>query len=110
MQRRFLPGVDSPRLPVGATQPGVRLSHASNAERRRDLVQANAYFGSRFIVASLLSAWVAVAFHVWRGLSPEAYLKVSVVLVVAPVAIAGLLTGRFIRMIGAGGQSSNSDR
>jgi uncharacterized membrane protein len=66
--------------------------------------KANAYFGFRFLAASLLSACIAVALHEWQGLSPQAYLKVSVVLLVTPVVVAGLLTSRFVRAISSGRQ------
>lgn len=58
---------------------------------------ANEYFGGRFIVASLVSA--AAALYVSRSglLSAETFLPVSVVLLGAPVAVAGILTSRFVR-------------
>jgi len=58
---------------------------------------ANAYFGRLFLAASALTSGIAVVIDLWRGISPEAYLKVSIALLVAPVAIAVLLTQRFIR-------------
>jgi hypothetical protein len=61
--------------------------------------EANAFFGSRFLSASLLSACVALAVHLYGGISPATYLKVSVVLLAAPVVAAWLLTARFIRKI-----------
>jgi uncharacterized membrane protein len=63
--------------------------------------RVNAYFGLRLLLASLLSACIAAALFAWQGLSPQAYLPVSVVLLFAPVAIAGLLTSRFVRVIRA---------
>jgi hypothetical protein len=36
-----------------------------------------------------------MALHEWRGLSPEAYLRVSVLFLVAPPVVAWVLTGRF---------------
>jgi hypothetical protein len=64
--------------------------------------EANAFFGSRFLVASLVSA--AAAWYLSRSalLSPEAYLPVSVVLLGAPVAVAGVLTTRFVGRIARG--------
>jgi uncharacterized membrane protein len=61
--------------------------------------EVNTYFGSRFLVASVLSACIAVAIHIWGGIPPATYLKVSVVLLVAPVVAAWLLTARFVRDI-----------
>jgi uncharacterized membrane protein len=70
--------------------------------------EVNAYFGVRFLVASLVSAFVAVGLFEWRGLSPAAYLDVSIALLLAPVAIAGLLTSRFVRAIQARNQTVNA--
>ena len=72
--------------------------------------KANMYFGIRFCVMSILSASIAVVLYCRQGLSPEAYLRMTVVLLVVPVLIAGLLTARFIRAIRAGSQSSNDSR
>jgi uncharacterized membrane protein len=70
----------------------------------------NAYFGVRLFVATLLSACIAVALHAWQVLSPQVYLKVSIVLLVAPVAIAWLFTARFVRVIGDGYRNSKTGR
>ena len=72
--------------------------------------EANAYFGRWLIVASMLAAGTAVALNLWRGVSPGAYLKISVVLLVAPVVVAGLLTGRFVRSWLAGGRLGGENR
>jgi uncharacterized membrane protein len=71
--------------------------------------EVNAYFGLRFLLSSLLPACIAVALFEWHGLSPQAYLPVSVGLLLAPVVVAGLLTSRFARAIRGGRQPSNSD-
>lgn len=58
--------------------------------------EANAFFGRRFIVACAVSA-VAALFLARPGLlAPDAFLPVSVVLLGAPVAVAGVLTSRFV--------------
>jgi len=72
--------------------------------------EANAYFGLRFLVASILSACIAVVLHEWRGIAPATYLKVSIVLLAAPVVVAGLLTARFVHSIGAKCPPSNLRR
>ena len=59
--------------------------------------EANAYFGRWFVVTSLVAAVAAVTMYLWRGVSPEAYLRLSVVLMVAPVAVTILLTSLFVR-------------
>jgi len=64
---------------------------------------ANAHFGSRFLLASLASAFVALALFAWPIFSPQTYLPVTVVLLTAPVALAGLLTSRFVRAKNAAG-------
>lgn len=63
--------------------------------------EANAYFGSRFLAACVLSVCIALALHVWKGIPSDAYLKVSILLIVAPVVAAWLLTARLVREIGA---------
>ena len=60
---------------------------------------ANAYFGAWLIAASALSAFVAVVLNEWRGLSPQAYMNVSILLLAAPGLIAWFLTARFIRSV-----------
>ncbi len=72
--------------------------------------EANVYFGVRFLITSILSACIAVVLHEWQGFSPATYLKVSIVLIAAPVVIAGLLTVWFVRSTGTGGQSSKGRR
>lgn len=72
--------------------------------------EANAYFGRRFLAASVFAAAAGVAIYLWGELSPETYLRVSIVLLVAPAVAAALLTGRFIRSLLAGGRSSNRSR
>ncbi len=57
----------------------------------------NAYFGVRFLVVSLLSAGISVTLYWWQGPSPQAYLRASVGLLVAPVVMAWWLTARFVR-------------
>jgi len=71
--------------------------------------EVNAYFGLRFLFASLFSACIAVALYAWQGLSAEAYLPISVILLLAPVAVAGLLTSRLVRVLRAARQSSNAE-
>lgn len=58
--------------------------------------EANALFGRRLIAASLVSA-LAALFLARPGLiSPDTFLPVSVVLLGAPVAVAGVMTSRFV--------------
>jgi len=66
--------------------------------------EANAYFAWRFLVTSVLSACIAVVLYEWRGMSPDAYMKVSIALLVAPVLFAWPLTVRFVREMVHGGK------
>ena len=63
--------------------------------------EANAYFGLRFLIGSILSACIAVALNLWRWILPATYLKVSILLLVAPAIISWLLTERYIRASGS---------
>ena len=58
--------------------------------------EANALFGRRLIAASLVSALAALFLARPGLLSPDAFLPVSVVLLGAPVAVAGVMTSRFV--------------
>jgi uncharacterized membrane protein len=68
---------------------------------------ANAYFGRWFLVVSVLAAATEVALYLWGDVSPGEYLRVSVVLLIAPVVVASLLTARFVRSRSAGGRFSS---
>jgi hypothetical protein len=56
----------------------------------------NAFFGRRFAAGSVISAAVMLAIYAWGGLSPSTYMKVSVVMLAAPIIAAVLLTERFL--------------
>jgi uncharacterized membrane protein len=72
--------------------------------------EANAYFGQWLLVMSVLAAGTAVALNLWRCVSPEVYLKISVMLLIAPVVVAGLLTGRFVRFHLTGGRFGSENK
>lgn len=59
---------------------------------------ANAYFAWRFILSAILSAVAAVTLYAWQGLAPQDYMQATIVLLVAPVIVTGMLTGRFVRL------------
>ena len=63
--------------------------------------ETNAYFGLRFLIGSIVSACLAIIVYECRCISPDMYPLVTIVLLAAPVAIAGLLTTRFVRSISA---------
>jgi uncharacterized membrane protein len=58
--------------------------------------EANAYFAGRFIIASVLSACAALILYDWRGLTPDAFMKASIALLVAPALVAWPLTVWFV--------------
>ena len=70
--------------------------------------ETNAYFGLRFIIGSIVSACLAIIVYECRCISPDMYPLVTVVLLAAPVAIAGLLTTRFVRSISTEKRPSNN--
>lgn len=64
--------------------------------------EANALFGRRLIAACTVSA-VAAAYLARPGLiGPGTFLPVSVVLLGAPVAVAGVMTSRFVARVTKG--------
>ncbi|MBP7675712.1 MAG: SdpI family protein [Thermoanaerobaculia bacterium] len=58
--------------------------------------EANALFGRRLIAASLVSALAALFLARPGLLAPDTFLPVSVVLLGAPVAVAGVMTSRLV--------------
>ena len=64
--------------------------------------EANALFGRRLIAASLVSALAALFLARPGLLAPDALLPVSVVLLGAPVAVAGVMTARFVARVTKG--------
>ena len=60
---------------------------------------ANAYFGTRLIAASLVGSAVAWLLHALRPLPPDLFLPVSLVVLVAPTLIAAVATGRYVRTL-----------
>jgi hypothetical protein len=64
--------------------------------------EANALFGRRLIAASLVSALAALFLARPGLLAPDAFLPVSVVLLGAPVAVAGVMTSRFVARVTKG--------
>lgn len=72
--------------------------------------EANAYFSWRFLVASVLSACVALVLYDWRGLSPDTFMKVSIVLLMVPVMFAWPLTVRFVREMVSRGKFTSEHR
>ena len=79
-----------PRNPVYGYRTRLTLSND------KIWYEANAYFSWRFLVAGVLSACAALLLYDWRSLSPEAFMKVSIALLVVPVAFAWPLTVRFV--------------
>ena len=61
--------------------------------------EANAYFGRALLIASVISALTILVLYRGEYLSPLTFLNVSVVVLVAPAAIAGLATSRRVRSL-----------
>jgi hypothetical protein len=61
--------------------------------------EANAYFGCRFLFASVVTCIAAVLLYRSGALEPGTYLKVTVALLVAPVLVAALLTSQYVRAL-----------
>lgn len=66
--------------------------------------EANAYFGTRFLIGTIVSVFIAIIVYECRCISLDIYPLLTVVLLAAPVTVAGLLTTRFVRAIRAGRQ------
>ena len=56
---------------------------------------ANSYFGRWFFVLSVLTSGIAVVIDLWQVISPGVYMKVSIALLVTPVAIAAIFLAAF---------------
>ncbi len=79
----------------------VLYGYRTRATLDSDLVwyEANAYFGWRFLIASVVTCIGAVFLSRSGAFAPGTYLKVSVALLVAPVLVAALLTSRYVRTL-----------
>ncbi len=56
----------------------------------------NAYFGRVFLVASLAAPFAALAISRSGVFSPDTFLPASIVVLAAPIVIAGVLTTRYV--------------
>ncbi len=88
-------------LALRKVPPNVVYGYRTRATLADERVwyQANAHFGVRLIVACLASAFAALVLAQPGVFSPETFLPVSVVLLGAPVAVAGVLTSRHVGRI-----------
>ncbi len=57
----------------------------------------NAYFGRIFLVVSLLDPFAAVAISRPGLFGPDTFLPASIVVLAAPIVVAGVLTTRYLR-------------
>jgi len=64
--------------------------------------EANAHFGRRLLVASLCGALAAYLIYRFQPFSPQTFLPISVVVLIAPTLLAALSTARYIRSISNG--------
>lgn len=60
---------------------------------------ANAYFGSRLIVACICGVVAAWALYVLKPFPPDLFLPVSLVVLVAPTLVAAVATARFVKTL-----------
>lgn len=60
---------------------------------------ANAYFGRISLIGSFVACVAAIVVTRSLGLDPGTYLVVSVVILAAPVAVATLVTSRYVRTL-----------
>jgi uncharacterized membrane protein len=86
-------------LALRKVRPNVVYGYRTRATLTdRDLwYEANAYFGSRLIVASVCGAVAGWALYVTRLLPPDVFLPASILALVAPTLVAALATSRFVR-------------
>ena len=61
--------------------------------------EANAHFGRRLVVASLCGALAAYLIYRFQPFSPQTFLPVSLVVLIAPTLLATLSTARYIRLL-----------
>ncbi|MBT9547509.1 MAG: SdpI family protein [Candidatus Sericytochromatia bacterium] len=59
--------------------------------------EVNAYFGLCLLLSSLFMGGVCLFLFAWRGLSASLFLNLSIVLMLSPVAVSGILTTVFLR-------------
>lgn len=58
---------------------------------------ANAHFGRRLLWAAFIGAAAAAVVYLWGDLSPQGFLRASMLLLVVPSGVAALLTHFFVR-------------
>ena len=61
---------------------------------------ANAYFGRGMIASTLCGTLVAYVIYRLQPFSPEVFLPVSVLVLVAPSVVAAIATARYVRTLG----------
>jgi len=59
--------------------------------------EVNAYFGLCLLLSSLFMGAVSLFLFAWRGFSASLFLNLSIVLMLSPVAVSGILTTVFLR-------------
>jgi uncharacterized membrane protein len=64
--------------------------------------EANAHFGRRLLIASLCGALAACLIYCFQPFSPQIYLPISLVVLVAPALLAALSTARYLRSMSNG--------
>jgi uncharacterized membrane protein len=59
--------------------------------------EVNAYFGLCLLLSSLFMGGVCLFLLAWRGFPASFFLNLSIVLMLSPVAVSGILTTVFLR-------------
>ena len=88
-------------LALRKVRPNVVYGYRTRATLADEGVwyEANAHFGRRLILASLAGAVAIWALWAIRPLPPDLFLPVSLLVLVAPTAVAALSTARFVGSI-----------
>ena len=88
-------------LALRKVRPNVVYGYRTRATLSDEDVcyDANAYFGSRLIVACLIGVVAAWALYVLKPLPPDLFLPVSLVVLVAPTLVAAVATARFVKTL-----------
>ncbi len=79
----------------------VAYGYRTRATMADDAVwyEANAHFGRGLLVASAVSAVLILAAYRSQSLSPDAFLKASLAILVVPSLVAALATGRYVKRL-----------
>jgi uncharacterized membrane protein len=91
-------------LALRKVRPNVVYGYRTRATLSNEDVwyEANAHFGRGLIVASVCGDFAIWALWALKPLPPELFLPISLLVLVAPTAVAALSTARFVGTLAAG--------